>query len=72
MFLLCRMYPHDTVVVKVRRFRSSNVGNMKEKTRLAQFGCLTMIVVLLTKRSEYLIGRIKLVCTQLVEPPGFL
>jgi hypothetical protein len=45
---------------------------MKEETRLAQFECLAMIVVLLTKRSEYIIGGIKLVCTQLVEPSGVL
>lgn len=71
-FLLCPMYLHDTVVVKVRRFKSSSVGNMKEETRPAQFGCLAMIVVLLSKRSEYLIRRIKLVCTELVEPSGVL
>ena len=66
------MCPHDTVVVKVRRGKSSSVGNMKEETRPAQFGCLAMTVLLLTNRSEYLIRRIKLVCTQLVEPSGFL
>jgi hypothetical protein len=66
------MYHHDTVVVKVRRVESSSVGNMKEETRPAQFGCLAMNVVLLTKKSEYLMRRIKQVCTQLVEPSGFL
>lgn len=45
---------------------------MKEETRPAQFGYLAMTVVLLTKRSEYRVSRIKLVCTQLVEPSGFL
>jgi hypothetical protein len=25
------MYPYDTVVVKVRRFKPSNVGNMKKR-----------------------------------------
>jgi hypothetical protein len=65
------MYPHDNVVVKVRRVKSSSVGNMREETRPAQFGYLAMTGLLLTKRSEYLILRIKLVCTQLVEPSGF-
>jgi len=46
------MHLHDTVVVKVRCFKSSSVGNMKEETRPAQFGCLAVTAVLLTKRSD--------------------